>query len=195
VPGPTETPSPTTTSPPPDFTTVGYVGCSNSAGSVDGYHLDGGTLMWPFIRNYGSGTTTTWAANIGGASDEWWAAFTRQQGITPAGTFWFQLCPRAAEDQDNDDEARAVIAEIRNQVPGAVVYVSALNTFEVPCSIAGPQGPANSQADVDDLVASGDALEGPVMPQLQADQVQTDGCHPNTSGRALLGDALLEFFG
>lgn len=209
--------SPPSTTPPSGGTAIGYVGCSNSAGAVDGYHLDGGTAMWPFIRNYGGGTVTVWANEIG-TNGQHWSAFTKQQQANPSTTFWFQLCRLASENgQPIVAQAQAVIAEIRRRVPGATVYVSALNDWVAPhvCPICGLGTPADMQADADELVASGDALAGPHLAALMSycqqgsaqcgtssagatpnnNQTQPDGCHPNTSGKVALGGPLLSFFG
>jgi hypothetical protein len=176
--------------------TIGYVGCSNSAASVDGYHMVGGTEMWPFIRNYGGGTIHVWASEIA-TGGQHWSAFTRQLQLQPVSVFWFQLCPREDElGGDNLGDAEAVIAELQRRVPDATIYVSALNDFEEPCPICGPDGPAVTRDIRDQLVAEGSALLGPDMGTLLVSQVNPqDGCHPNTSGRESLGDALLTFFG
>src|SRR6185295_12785552 len=100
-------------------------------------------LMWPFIRNYGDGTVTQWATGIGDQRNQYWSAFTKQlQNQPTTTTFWFQLCATAEESQNNDDEATAVIAEIRRRVPDAVVYISPLNDWVAPhvCAICGPDG-------------------------------------------------------
>jgi hypothetical protein len=203
------------TSPPPGTTTIGYVGCSNSAAAVNGYHLVGGQLMWPFIRNYGGGTVTRWASGIGKKRNQYWAAFTKQEDHLPAHIFWLQLCARSTEDQDNDEGVLAIIAEIRRRVPDAVVYISALNDWVAPhvCAICGPDGPAHMEADTADIIATGEALEGPHLGALtvqcqvpecgvssagatsQNNQVVADGCHPNASGQRMLGESLERFFG
>jgi hypothetical protein len=177
--------------------------------------LVGGDLFWPFIRNYGGGTVTQWADGIDQKSNQYWSAFTKQQQQQPAHTFWLQLCATATEDQDNDDEALAIIAEIRRRVPDAVVYISPLNDWAAPhvCSICGPDGPTNMEADTVEVVATGEALEGPQLPALiarctsrecgvssagatiQNNQVETDGCHPDTNGQLKFGESLERFFG
>ncbi|HEY7401297.1 MAG TPA: hypothetical protein VH989_10435 [Actinomycetota bacterium] len=218
--GSTGTPSPATStaSPPPPIGNgpIGYVGCSNSAAAVNGYHLAGGRLMWPFIRNYGGGTVTQWATGIGESRNQYWSAFTKQlQNQPTTHTFWFQLCATAEESQNNDDEAIAVIEEIRARVPDAVVYISPLNDWVAPhvCAICGPDGPANMEADASQVVKAGEALRGPTMPPLvaactdsecgissrdatqQSNEVEPDGCHPNTNGQLAFGERLMRFFG
>jgi hypothetical protein len=212
---PTPMSTSTTTRPPPDSGPVGYVGCSNSAAAVNGYHVVGGNRFWPLLRDYGGGSVTQWAEGIGGPANRFWSAFTRQQEQTPAHVFWLQLCPIATENQDNDDEALAIVAEIRRRVPDAVVYISALNDWVAPhvCAICGAQGPENMRADAAEVIATGEALKGPRLPALevrcsdrecgvssagattQNNQVEPDGCHPNESGEILLGETLKRFFG
>jgi hypothetical protein len=209
-------PSPSPTVPGEVGDAIGYVGCSNSASSVEGYHLVGGQAMWPFIRNYGGGTLRTWSQNIGGASDQWWSSFIKQQALMPANTFWFQMCSKAADVNDNEiEQAKAIIAEIKTRVPGATVFVSALNEFVAPhvCFLCGENGPALMQETADAVVASGEAQAGPDVGTLIAycttsecgvsssgamnstNQVTSDGCHPNTKGKQDLGTVLKTFFG
>jgi hypothetical protein len=217
TPSPTfTTSSPSPTAEPPASGPIGYVGCSNSAGSVNGYHLAGGTQMWPYIRNYGGGTVTQWATGIGQKSNQYWSAFTKQFQNSPAQVFWLQLCARVDENQDDAaDQALAIIAEIHRFAPDAVIYVSALNDWVAPhvCAICGPQGPENMQAEAAQVVASGAAKKGPRMPALltsctarecgvssagatsRNNEVEPDGCHPNEAGQLSLGEALVRFFG
>jgi hypothetical protein len=79
VPSPSVSVSVSPSRPPLGEGAIGYVGCSNSAAAVNGYHLAGGQLMWPFIRNYGGGTVTQWATGIGQSRNQYWSAFTKQQ--------------------------------------------------------------------------------------------------------------------
>lgn len=159
---------------------------------MEGYHLDGGDVMWPFIRNYGGGTIHQWA--VGTQSSQYWQAFTRQQQLSPATTFWLSLCARVGESNYFND-AEAVVAGIRSRVPNAVIYVSALNDFTETCPICGPNGPELMQQTRDQLVAADDALLGPDLGTLTPSQVTEDHCHPNTPGKMYLGQFLEDFFG
>lgn len=195
--------------PAPEFATVGYVGCSNSAAAVRGYAANAGEKMWGFIRNYGGGTVEVWKNEIA-TNGQHWKAFDRNQLLDPATDFWFQLCARSNENQNTDASARLVIAEILRRVPGARVWVSPLNGFVAPhvCSIAGINGPENMALDVADIVATGEAGQGPVLGSLISrfpppsagatvanNQTVKDGCHPNVNGEMYLGGPLLSFFG
>lgn len=210
-------PSRSRTSAPPSVAggAIGYVGCSVSTAAVNGYHLAGGQLLWPGIGDYAGGSVTRWAAGIGDDLNPLWAAFTRNVQSQPTSTFWLQLCVGADENQDNDDEAIAIIKEIHRRVPDAVVYVSPMNDWVAPhvCRICGPDGPENMEVDATEVIATGKALKGPLLPALVADcqdpecgisskgatpetnEVVSDGCHPDTNGELLLGQRLKRFFG
>src|SRR5438093_7531681 len=68
---------------------VAYIGCSNSSLAVDGYHMDGGTRMWPATRAYNNGTVLNWMTS----GTRYWRAFDRMNATYPAATqLWFQPC-------------------------------------------------------------------------------------------------------
>lgn len=187
---------------------VGYLGCSNTSDIVGGYHVDGGQKLWPSIPQYGGMTVLSWGDKAGGGPAM--NAFKAKLAQFPTRTFWFQLCEKAAETNEaaNYRAAVKIINTVRGLVPGATIYVSALNGYAAPhvCSITGPTGPQRAQELAARLVAEGQAKLGPHIGDLSSteqipsllppgDETAADGCHPNNAGRAKLGETLLKFFG
>ena len=196
-----------TTSPTHRASLIGYVGCSNTTQSVAGARSVGFTGMWPVTR-MGGGTIQEWATG------QDWDQFDQIQARYPASTFWFELC-ELGKDHVSEAESYATAAQViqmlETRVPGATVYVSAINDYVAPhaCGKLGASGPANLRAVAKHLVANGLALRGPNMGALRSadprvpsagataanDETETDGCHPNESrGQPKLGAILAAFF-
>jgi hypothetical protein len=175
---------------------VGFVGCSVTRDAVQGYHIGGGTRMW-FARgiSYGGGSIGRWSRAIGTPSGLW-RDFTTLLADNPGtATIWVQLCTSRSSPEDSYDAAVRVIDELQERVPGASVYLSAQPAYDGhDCGIAGPTGPQDMQAIVDQLVADGIGLPGPVVGPLEQGET-VDGCHGNEPGMQLMGDQLAEFFG
>jgi hypothetical protein len=177
-------------------TTVGYIGCSLTWQSVNGYHLDGGTRLWPAMPGYGGGEIPKWFEGITDPTPTYWPVFEQMLSTSPATTFWVQACFLTAQIKpSNISNAEAVVRHIRELVPGATIYFSAMNGWNPPgsCTNAGPTAVSAAQQVTDALVAEGLVLRGPGMPVLPADRT-VDGCHPDSVGQELLGRSLLSFF-
>jgi len=182
---------------PPTRGTVGYLGCSLTWQTVEGYHAVGGVRLWPVYEGMGSGEISVWAQELQGQPPAHWSVFDHALALDPAHTFWIQACFMTSEiAPDNVQQGEAVVAHIRELVPNAKVYVSPMNTWDPPdiCGKADPTAVANAQHVVDALVQEGVALRGPVLPPLPQSETE-DACHPDATGEALLGRALLRWLG
>ncbi len=177
--------------------TVGYVGCSMSQNSVEGYETLGGSNMWSFRAPYGGGGIGRWFVDIGGERGEYWEGFDDQLASHPdTAAVWLNLCTVRENQLDSVDSAEAVIAEITARIPAATIYVSAQPSYTDGhfCGLAGEGGP-EAMADVAAAVVdAGLALPGPTMGPLTEAQTR-DGCHANEEGQQILGEQLLAFFG
>jgi len=181
---------------------VGYLGCSQTTGAVQGYHELGGMRMWETIE-YGGGAVSRWANPA--TSSQYWALFDEAYRAHPSLTIWWQLCIIAGDVNANLSDAHLVLSQLHVHAPASVIYVSAQNGYVAPhiCGIGPPNGPAIAQQVADDLVATTGVLRGPHMSDLRGSDsagvgpTETDsgGCHPNEIGRAKLGANLLTFFG
>jgi len=190
--------SATTTAPVPAASpTVGYIGCSNTWKTVEGYHkfANGGNI-WEADQNYGGGDVVTWASETSN-SNPYWAEFAKLYAAHPQPkTLWIQLCVRSYSTYDQAYSAAiTVINEAKRRVPGVPIYISGLNDFTPLdiCQNSGPSGTTYSRQIADVLSSSGTVLKGPVLSALTRQQT-SDGCHPNDEGETLLGAELKAFF-
>lgn len=213
APSSTTEPAPATTMPPETTTstastpepvapedidgTVGFVGCSMSQNSVEGYESVGGTNMWSHRAPYGGGGIGRWFIDIGGDRGRYWEGFDAELAQNPdTAAVWLNVCTVRQNAQDSFDSAAAVIDEISDRIPGVTIYVSAQPTYADGhfCGLAGEGGPEAMAALVTEIVDAGLALPGPVMGPLTEAQTR-DGCHANEDGQLVLGRQLLDFFG
>jgi hypothetical protein len=177
--------------------TVGYVGCSMSQNSVEGYETLGGSNMWSFRAPYGGGGIGRWFVDIDGDRGEYWEGFDDQLASHPdTAAVWLNICTVRENRLDSFDSAATVIAEITARIPAATIYVSAQPAYTDGhfCGLAGDGGPEAMAEVAAAVVDAGLALPGPVMGPLTEAQTR-DGCHANEDGQRILGGQLLEFFG
>jgi hypothetical protein len=89
----------------------------------------------------------------------------------------------------------AVLGEIEARLGGRTIYVSAQPDYDGHvCPTSGPDGPQQMQVLASQLVATGRVLAGPFQGPLTESQTR-DLCHASDSGRLILGNQLLAFFG
>lgn len=176
--------------------TVGFVGCSMSQNSVEGYEAVGGSNMWTFRLPYGGGTIGRWNDGLGGRGD-YWGGFDKGLELDPDTTaIWWNLCTIKGSPQDSFENAVHILDEIRTRIPDARVFVSAQPTYSEGhvCGLAGEGGPELMVQLSAALVEAGLVEQGPTMGPLSQPQTR-DGCHANEDGQRLLGQQLLDFFG
>jgi hypothetical protein len=181
----------------PDHGVVGYLGCSLTWQTVAGYQAVGGRRMWPPYEGMGSGEIPVWSQELSSGDPQHWVVFDNALAIQPVHAFWIQACFMTSQiGPENVREAQGMIAHIREVVPGAKIYFSAMNGWDPPdvCGKASSAAVANAQLVTDAVVGDGSALRGPVMPTLPQSETE-DACHPDTSGEALLGRALFRWLG
>lgn len=190
--------SATATSPVPAAgATVGYIGCSNTWKTVEGYHnFAAGSNIWEADQKYGGGDVVTWASDLSN-NNPYWAEFAKLYAAHPKPkTLWIQFCVKSFSTYDQAYNASiAMINEAQRRVPGVPIYVSGLNDFTPLdiCQNSGPSGTTYSRQIADVISSNGIALKGPVLSALTKQQT-TDGCHPNDEGETILGAELKSFF-
>jgi hypothetical protein len=192
---------------------VGYMGASMAA---QGYQALGGRGMsiagaaGPVailpnanLTDFAAGTYWTCTPRDGGQErSDLWPAFVEPQLGAEQAVWWLPVV--------NDDEWRnmsrgdpgvvrshleAVLAQIRQRT-SAPVYVSAapdMSSYPV-CKSIQPAFSAAVQSAIDQMVADGEVLRGPVLPALPSNQ-KMNRCHPNAAGKAVWGQALMDAFG
>jgi hypothetical protein len=176
---------------------VGFLGCSITWQTVAGYHALGGQRMWPPYEGMGSGEIPVWAQELSSPDPQHWAVFDHALALQPVHAFWIQACFLTSQiNPDNVQQAEAMIAHIRDVVPGAKIYFSAFGGWDPPdaCGKASSAAVANSVQVTDAVVADGSALRGPTIPVLPQSE-KADACHPDAAGEVLLGRALFKWLG
>jgi hypothetical protein len=173
---------------------LGYVGCSNSTLSVQGFDALGGSGWWLAPNSngapaYDGGVIGRWAA-VPTSTD--WEEFHAAEADTPATAIWLQVCLLATQSASSGETSLPIVLD--GLPAGVPVYLSAVNGYtDHVCAKVGHSGAARAQQVVDWGVSHGLARRGPLMPALSKAET-TDGCHPNSTGQDKVGQALLAFF-
>lgn len=181
----------------PAKVTIGYIGCSNTRETVEGYHYTGGMKMWPYERRYGSGTVRDWANDVEEGSVYWEVFDGLMEEYPKTKTIWWELCIMDEDRATSYEQANTVLKEIRERIPDAVIYVSPLPPYtEGVCEITGTFGLEKAKElarELDDK--NQDVFAGPILgPMTQADTAN-DGCHLSSpDGKRKLGNQMRLFF-
>lgn len=176
---------------------IGYIGCSNTRETVEGYHRTGGTKMWSYDKRYDAGAVIDWAREAN-AGNKYWNVFDDLLTKNPATkTIWWQLCIRHNEQETSYEHAVAILEQIRQRIPGAIIYVSTLADYtDGVCEITGTWGLAKAKELAQELVQkNSDVLPGPVLGPMSPIETAPDGCHLSSpDGKRKLGLQMREFF-
>ena len=93
--------------------TIGFIGCSNTRETVEGYHYHGGKKMWDYERRYGSGTILDWSRDLDEGS-KYWKVFDKLLEKYPeTKKIWWQLCIMDQVRTTSYEHASIIINEIR----------------------------------------------------------------------------------
>ncbi|MGF1666772.1 MAG: hypothetical protein ACFCVC_10945, partial [Acidimicrobiia bacterium] len=110
--------------------TVGFVGCSMSQNSVEGYETLGGSNMWSFRAPYGGGGIGRWFVDIGDDRSRYWEGFDDQLASHPdTAAVWLNLCTVRQNQLDSFESAAAIIDEVSSRIPDVTIYVSAQPSY------------------------------------------------------------------
>lgn len=176
---------------------IGYIGCSNSQNSANGYQSTAGKkLLWPGYST-GSGAITMWAD----AKSNFWTYFDAQ--VAKYGQpqkVWVQLCePYGGAGITDYAHVKLMLANLKTHSPSTVAYISAINVYDPrvgTCALMGANGQGETDTENwrDQAVRDGLAKKGPDMGPLNSSNTVADHCHPNSAGETLLGTQLHNFF-
>lgn len=174
---------------------IGYIGCSNSRNSVDGYNLYPGNkgLFRPGY-NTGSLDIVEWSK----ADSDAWRKFDSENNKYGIPKYvWIQICER----EDNPatyDTIKQVISNLRRETsPSTIFYISPLNSYspENLCRRVGNDGVRDLVEFADRAAADGLARRGPDLGPLTANTTQEDNCHPSAiAQKDILGKQMVDFF-
>lgn len=176
--------------------TIGFIGCSNTAQSIMGYHMVGGDDIWniPNERkhDFDSGSVEEWA-NIG---NRFWNKFDDYHAANPnTNAVWWQMCVPSNEEPSLED-ALEVVSGIKDRIPDVTIYVSALPSYQDGvCRITGTSsGLVRGKELTRELVANSDVKFGPELRPHIKNEIVDDGCHLNDAGMRSVGEQLKQFF-
>ncbi|GEM_PF-925570 len=198
---------------------IGFIGCSNTQVSVQGYNSIAGNLhlFWndPQYNTY-SQTVNRWAITDGQNGSSWPIFDAALQRNGTPDIVWVELCEDAARPAPLDGPisyslVRNELSILKQKLPNAVIYISPINTFNPPSLCPkindtsdpqgdGPDGRGHEVAFANQAVQDGLALAGPgagTVPPLNMVQGDSNsgGCHPNTAqGQQHIGQQMTNFF-
>lgn len=176
---------------------IGYIGCSNTRETVEGYHYMGGKKMWSYEKRYDSGSVVEWAKNAE-EGNKYWDVFDELLREHPeTKTIWFELCIPDSERGTSEYHTEIVLNEIRKRIPEAKIYVSALADYTGGiCKITGTWGLEKAKELVKELDEKNeDVFLGPILGPMTPKDTAKDGCHLSSpDGKRKLGEQMKEFF-
>ena len=176
--------------------TVGFIGCSNTRETVEGYHYLGGTKMWDSQRRYGSGTIIDWSKDVN--DSKYWKVFDEMLAQYPhTNTIWWELCIMDEDRTTSYEHAAIILNEVRKRIPDVVIYVSSLADYtEGICEITGTFGLEKGKELAQELDEKNqDVFAGPLLGPMAPEDTADDGCHLSSpDGKRKLGNQMRLFF-
>ncbi|MBI4152484.1 amidohydrolase family protein [Candidatus Woesearchaeota archaeon] len=176
---------------------IGYIGCSNTRETVEGYHYLGGKKMWDYERRYGSGTLLDWSRNVDEKSKYWDAFEDLLEKYPETKTIWWQLCIMDEDRTTSYEHAEIILNKMRERVSDAIIYVSALADYtDSVCTITGTWGLEKGKELAQELdEKNDDVFAGPFLGPMSAKETARDGCHLRSpDGKRKLGNQMRLFF-
>lgn len=180
-------------------TSIGFVGCSNTRQTVQGYNLVGGKAIWVVdernIHEYDGGAVRNWAEK----ENKFWKIFDNYLKNNPnTSAIWWQLCIRKEEAAMTYEDALPVLEILRKKIPGVIIYVSPLAEYtENVCELTGTEGIKRAKSLAQELDSRNeDVRAGPFVGPLRLADIsnQEDHCHPHKEGAMKMGRQLKAFF-
>lgn len=175
----------------PSQMVIGYVGCSITYQTVEGYWMAGGRSMWPPEQRYDDGSVMNW----GNPRMRFLQVFDENlQKYPQTKIIWWQLC-LPSHEFPTYEHANEVITAIKARLPQATIYVSSLAPYEHLCEGSGTTGVSRGQQLAEELAARrADVILGPTFSALTLRETENDRCHLEAPGKRKLGQELKDFF-
>ena len=185
-----------------DQFTVGYVGCSDTWMTIQGYYMQPNAgLFWDADSAYsGGGIDNSGWAN---ASTHYWTTYDQEVSVYgQPKAVWVEDCGSGVDGTAADDATvwsliQQFFVILKEKSPSATVYMSSINDFlpNGTCPRTGLTDVPQTERMTRLAVADGLALAGPIMgPLVLNGTLDSSRCHPNTAGELLLGSQLVQFF-
>lgn len=182
---------------------IGYIGCSNTRQTVQGYDFLGGENIWAAeerrIHEYDGGAVLDWAKGAE-KGNKYWKIFDQYLKENPdTKKVWWQLCIRKDEANMKYEDALPVIEALRKKIPNITIYVSPLAEYtENVCEITGIEGIKRGKSLAQELDSRNeDVITGPILGPLNLAEIsnkEKDRCHPNDEGMKKMGAQMRQFF-
>lgn len=175
---------------------IGYVGCSNTWMTVEGYHTAGGEKFWPANKNFGGGNVGAWAESIESGSRQWTAFDDFVELYPNTDSVWWELCVIHEDSNMTHATAETILDAIHDRLPEATVYISSLPGYpDAECHLTKTVGIKRADELVIELLANNpELMAGPVLSPMTADRTTSDKCHINSNAREDLGREMILFF-
>src|SRR3989338_5864238 len=177
--------------------TIGFIGCSNTLETVEGYSHVGGKKMWDYERRYGSGTILDWSQHLDEGSKYWDVFDELLEKYPNTNTIWFELCIMDEDRTTSYEHATIIISEIRKRIPAVAIYVSPLADYtDGVCEITGTFGLEKGKELAKELDEKNeDVVAGPLLGPMTPKDTAKDGCHLSSpDGKRKLGNQMRLFF-
>ena len=183
----------------PNFeTTIGFIGCSNTAQAVIGYERVGGNKVWEIPNgrehDFDGGAVRDWVES----DTSFWQTFDNYHAANPnTRAVWWQMCVRN-EDEPTLEDALEVVSGIKDRIPNVTIYVSSLPSYRGGvCRITGTAGIVRGRElalQLTEFSEKGDVIPGPALRPHTLEELVDDGCHMNDAGMRSVGEQLRAFF-
>lgn len=183
---------------------IGFIGCSNTRQTVQGYQFTGGENIWFVkerdIHEYDGGAVLNWAKETERENKNLWKVFDKYLKRNPnTKKIWWQLCIRKEEAEMKYEDTIPIIEALRIRIPHVKIYVSSLTDYNGDvCEITGQEGLDRGKYLVQELDSKNeDIFLGPVFDSLNPDEIMENDeskCHSNEKGVEKLGYQMKEFF-
>ena len=90
---------------------IGFIGCSNTRETVEGYHRVGGRNMWDYDRRYGSGTVIDWSKNVDEGSIYWDVFDELLEKYPKTKIIWWKFCIMDEDRTTSYEHARVILTK------------------------------------------------------------------------------------
>lgn len=181
----------------PAQATDGWVGCSMTANTFDGYVVEGGDGFYSSAGYaVGGGIVYKWTS----PTSRYWQEYRQQEAAYGEPERLVVMFCAAKRPPTQTDISR-MLAQASVEAPNATIFVTRQPDYEeghrcrILANTLAQQTQILSALDgyVEAAVAAGFS-RGPTLPTLSRDQTR-DGCHANAQGQALLGQAVIAWEG
>lgn len=183
---------------------LGYIGCSMTRDTFQGYQELGAVLAWPVgTYNLSGGVLGAWVVRGSrwrGDRNGAFEGYVQKRNAQPPAAVLFMVCLNNKTTAKLTD-MQLVIGNLIHFSPNVEIYLTSQPRYtagHLCTNLANSLSHQESQLAAIDTVISqaitnGWAASGPDMPVLAPSQLR-DTCHANQTGRAILGQEIIDWW-